>query len=114
LTGVTLRNAETGLVEHPAIGLFSFIGAEPATRWLGPEVQRDRAGFVRTDRDLDVADLDSSWQTLGRAPLPFESSRVGLFAVGDVRSGSMKRVAAAVGEGSAALRSVHEHLAFAH
>ena len=114
LVGVTLRTADTGLVEQPAVGLFSFIGAEPATRWLGPEVLLDRAGFVRTDRDLDPADLDSSWATLGRAPLPFESSRVGLFAVGDVRSGSMKRVAAAVGEGSAAVRSVHDHLAFAH
>lgn len=114
LTGVTLRHTEDGRTEHPASGLFSFIGAEPATKWLGPEVVRDRAGFVRTDRDLDDVDLGPSWETLGRAPLPFESSRVGLFAVGDVRSGSMKRVAAAVGEGSAAVRSVHDHLSFTH
>jgi hypothetical protein len=54
------------------------------------------------------------WQLAGRRPLPFETSRLGLFAVGDLRSGSMKRVAAAVGEGSAAVRSVHQYLAFDH
>ena len=56
--------------------------------------------------------LDEGWETLGRHPLPFETSHPGLFAVGDVRSGSTKRVAAAVGEGSAAVRSVHQYLAF--
>ena len=67
-----------------------------------------------TDRDLSEAYLDKSWEALGRRPLPFETSYPGLFAVGDVRSGSIKCVAAAVGEGSAAVRSVHEYLAFAH
>ncbi|HZT96877.1 MAG TPA: cyclic nucleotide-binding protein, partial [Chloroflexota bacterium] len=71
-------------------------------------------GFVLTDRSLTAADLDAHWETLGRGPLPYETSRPGLFAVGDVRSGSTKRVAAAVGEGSAAVRAVHEFLAFAH
>ena len=70
----------------------------------------DAAGFVRTDRALEPADLAVEWDALGRDPLPFETSQPGLFAVGDLRSGSMKRVASAVGEGSAAIRSVHEHL----
>jgi thioredoxin reductase (NADPH) len=89
--------------------LFSFIGAEPNSAWLG-DVATDEHGFVRTDRDLEPADLDDSWLTLDRSPLPLETSRPGLLAVGDLRSGSTKRVAAAVGEGSAAIRSVHEHL----
>ena len=67
-----------------------------------------------TDRSLGAEHLDARWETLGRLPLPFETSQPGLFAVGDLRSGSIKRVAAAVGEGSAAVRSVHEYLAFAH
>ena len=66
-----------------------------------------------TDRSSDEH-LDSRWALLGRRPLPFETSHPGLFAVGDIRAGSTKRVAAAVGEGSAAVRSVHEYLAFAH
>ena len=64
-----------------------------------------------TDRALDVDSLGDDWTATGRRPLPYETSRPGLFAVGDLRSGSTKRVAAAVGEGSAAIRSVHEHLA---
>ena len=69
----------------------------------------DRNGFILTDRDL--ADTDASYPTFaGRDPLPFETSMMGVFAVGDVRHGSLKRVAAAVGEGSSAVRSVHEHL----
>jgi thioredoxin reductase (NADPH) len=74
----------------------------------------DKRGFVLTDRSIGDEDLDLRWQTLGRRPLPFETSLPGLFAVGDVRSGSTKRVATAVGEGSAAVGSVHEWLAFAH
>jgi thioredoxin reductase (NADPH) len=69
---------------------------------------------VRTDLALDLDDLGDRWAHLGRRPLPFETSYPGLFAVGDLRSGSTKRVATAVGEGSAAVRSVHEYLAFAH
>ena len=72
----------------------------------------DPKGFVLTDRALDAADLGPEWDALARSPLPFETSLPGLFAVGDLRSGSMKRVASAVGEGSAAVRSVHEHLAY--
>jgi len=96
--------------ELKAVALFSFIGAAPNSGWLSGCAALDLAGFVRTDRGLESADLGPEWEVLGRGPLPFETSRPGLFAVGDLRSGSMKRVASAVGEGSAAIRSVHEHL----
>ncbi len=90
-------------------GLFCFIGAIPATSWLGDTVTVDRAGFVVTDRALLGSGAPSAFG--GRDPLPFETSIPGVFAVGDVRSGSLKRVAAAVGEGSSAVRSVHDFLA---
>ena len=98
----------------PAAGLFSFIGAEPASEWLKGCVKLDGHGFVLTDQSLKEGSLDERWESLGRRPLAFETSLPGLFAVGDVRSGSMKRVAAAVGEGSSAVRSVHEYLALAN
>ncbi len=98
----------------PCAALFSFIGADPVTEWLSNCAALDDHGFVLTDRALGADDLDDRWQLLQRLPLPYETSHPGLFAVGDVRSGSTKRVAAAVGEGSAAVRSVHEFLAFAH
>jgi thioredoxin reductase (NADPH) len=94
--------------------LFSFIGADPASEWLSRCAALDERGFVLTDRALSEEHLDARWGTLARQPLPFETSHPGLFAVGDVRAGSTKRVAAAVGEGSAAVSSVHEYLAFAH
>ena len=96
------------------VALFSFIGAEPSSGWMSGCAALDDRGFVLTDRALTDDRLDERWHALGRLPLPFETSQPGLFAVGDVRSGSTKRVAAAVGEGSAAVRSVHEYLAFAH
>jgi thioredoxin reductase (NADPH) len=92
--------------------LFSFIGADPSSAWLSGFAALDDGGFVLTDRSLERKHLDGRWEALGRSPLPFETSHPGLFAVGDVRSGSTKRVAAAVGEGSAAVRSVHAYLAF--
>jgi thioredoxin reductase (NADPH) len=92
--------------------LFSFIGAEPASQWLSGFAALDDRGFVLTDRSLGREHLNGRWEALGRSPLPFETSHPGLFAVGDLRSGSTKRVAAAVGEGSAAVRSVHDYLAF--
>jgi thioredoxin reductase (NADPH) len=97
----------------PATALFSFIGADPASGWLSGCAALDNRGFVLTDRALIDDRLDQRWTALGRRPFPFETSRPGLFAVGDLRSGSTKRVAAAVGEGSAAVRSVHDYLAFA-
>jgi thioredoxin reductase (NADPH) len=93
--------------------LFSFIGADPSSAWLSACAALDSRGFVLTDRSLDEEHLDARWDALGRLPLPFETSYPGLFAVGDIRAGSTKRVAAAVGEGSASVRSVHEFLAFA-
>ncbi|MBI5087718.1 MAG: FAD-dependent oxidoreductase, partial [Actinobacteria bacterium] len=114
LEGVGLQHLDDGSTDVRAAGLFSFIGAEPATPWLNGAVATDDRGFIRTDRDLDESELGPEWQIAGRDPLPYETSKVGLFAVGDVRHGSMKRVAAAVGEGSAAIRSVHDHLAFSH
>ncbi|MBD3940481.1 FAD-dependent oxidoreductase [Microbacterium sp. NEAU-LLC] len=92
-----------------ARGLFCFIGAEPATSWLG-ELDRDADGFLRTGTDVSLQSLER-WQGLGREPLPFETSVPRIFAAGDVRRGSMKRVAAAVGEGSSAVASVHRALA---
>jgi thioredoxin reductase (NADPH) len=113
LTSVRL-SAEGVDAVLPCAALFSFIGADPAASWLSGCAALDEDGFVLTDRFLTAAQLDARWETLGRRPFPFETSYPGLFAVGDVRSGSIKRVAAAVGEGSAAVRSVHEYLAFAH
>ena len=92
-----------------ARGLFCFIGADPATTWL-PELDRDADGFLRTGTDIAAQSL-AQWQRLGREPLPFETSLPRVFAAGDVRRGSMKRVAAAVGEGSSAVASVHRALA---
>ncbi|HEX3621102.1 MAG TPA: FAD-dependent oxidoreductase [Acidimicrobiales bacterium] len=90
-------------------GLFCFIGAEPATSWLEGRVALDPDGFVLTDRQLPESVLRSTYAA--RDPFQFETSVMGVFAVGDVRHGSMKRVAAAVGEGSSAVRSVYDHLA---
>jgi thioredoxin reductase (NADPH) len=95
--------------EQACRGLFCFIGAQPATRWL-TGVALDEHGFVRTDVQLTHDELGKTWAALGRGPLPFETSVPGVFAVGDVRHGSMKRVAAAVGEGASAVRSVHTAL----
>ena len=81
------------------------IGAEARTDWLGPSIRRDH-GFVLTGRDLP-----SGAGATDRPRLPFETSMAGVFAVGDVRHGSIKRVAEAVGEGSVAVGSVHQHLA---
>jgi thioredoxin reductase (NADPH) len=101
------ERADGEQIEQACRGLFCFIGAEPTTGWLSG-VAVDEDGFIRTDVQLRPADLGPMWTALGRAPLPFETSVPGVFAVGDVRHGSMKRVAAAVGEGASAVRSVHE------
>lgn len=92
-----------------ARGLFCFIGAQPATDWIA-QLDRDAEGFIRTSSDVQVQTL-AHWQHVGREPLPFETSTPRVFAAGDVHRGSMKRVAAAVGEGSSAVASVHRALA---
>jgi thioredoxin reductase (NADPH) len=101
-----------GTIDLPCAGLFSFIGAEPSSGWLNGCAVLDDRGFVPTDLSLSPEQLGLAWESLDRSPLPFETSRPGLFAIGDLRSGSMKRVATAVGEGSASVRSVHQYLAF--
>ena len=106
LESISLGGPAGEVKEQACSGLFCFIGAEPATSWL-TDVALDEHGFVRTDVQLTSDELGETLTALGRAPLPFETSVPGVFAVGDVRHGSMKRVAAAVGEGASAVRSVH-------
>jgi thioredoxin reductase (NADPH) len=106
---ITDRAAGTTRAQ-PCSGLFCFIGAEPATSWLTGIAAEDD-GFIRTDVQLAGDDLGPAWAEAGRRPLPFETSVPGVFAVGDVRSGSMKRVAAATGEGASAIASVHKAIA---
>jgi len=92
-------------------GMFCFIGAEPSTDWL-TDVATDDHGFVLTGTDVPLAEAAATLSRLGRDPLPFETSVPFVFASGDVRRGSMKRVAAAVGEGSSAVASVHQAFAW--
>jgi thioredoxin reductase (NADPH) len=92
-----------------ARALFIFIGARPATSWLADAVTLDRRGFIPTGQDVVDAAPDL-WKPLARAPLALETGLPGVFAVGDVRSGSVKRVASAVGEGAMAIRLAYEHL----
>jgi thioredoxin reductase (NADPH) len=111
LERVTLEHNPSGRrTEIEGQGVFCFIGAIPATGWLDGSLVVDRSGFILTDRSLPE-DATHSSAFAGRDPLPFETSLPGVFAVGDVRSGSIKRVASAVGEGSSAVRSVHDYLA---
>jgi len=110
LEAVTVHDGDGQHVTMAAAALFCFIGASPSTTFL-EGVTRDEHGFVRTDRDLAADQLDVAWDLLGRRPLPYETSVPGVFAAGDVRSGSVKRVAAAVGEGSAAVTAIHTALA---
>jgi thioredoxin reductase (NADPH) len=106
LESLTLQDRRTHATEDvPAAAVFVMIGAEPRTDWLAPVVRLDDEGFVLTGRDVPSCD----WP-LVRDPYPFETSRPGVFAAGDVRYGSVKRVAGAVGEGSVTVGSVHRHL----
>ena len=112
LEGLTLRDRHTGATRTvPASAVFVLIGAEPRTDWLAGVVERDERGYVLTGRDL-LGDgrLPGGWP-LDRPPLPLETSLPGVFAAGDVRYRSIKRVASAVGEGSVAIQLVHEYLA---
>ena len=108
LEAVELEDTQTGerrSVQTPAV--FSMIGAKPCTSWLPPEIERDEKGFIKTGPA--VADAPA-WKTAKRAPGALETSRPGIFAAGDVRSGSVKRCAAAVGEGGTAVEGVHQAL----
>jgi thioredoxin reductase (NADPH) len=99
----------TGEVEEPASGLFIFVGGEPKTDWLPAGVLRDAKGFVLSGPDLHTTDK-FRW-TLERSPYLLETSVPGIFVAGDVRFGSVKRVASAVGQGSIAVQFVHQYLA---
>jgi thioredoxin reductase (NADPH) len=103
---LTLRNRKTGeTTTQDASGLFIMIGSIPRTEWLPPEIARDDKGFVLTGDDGPPVEGSA------RRRLPFETTMPGVFALGDVRAGSVKRIAAAVGEGSAAVSQVHRYLA---
>lgn len=106
--GADVEYTPTGAAQRiAASGIFSFIGAAPRTTWLPPSIQVDARGFVLTDRDLRAPhDV-----TRARQPFVLETSHPGVFAAGDVRHGSVKRVASAVGEGAMAIMFVHQYLA---
>jgi thioredoxin reductase (NADPH) len=107
LEGIQLRcEGHQEASELPVGGLFVFIGAKPGTGWLAGQLAQDSHGFLLTGSDIPATALED--QNL--MPLFLETSRPGLFAVGDVRSGSVKRVAAAIGEGSVAVRLAFERL----
>jgi len=110
LASLTLRDRRSGATQNVAASaLFVLIGAEPRTGWLPEAIQRDRWGFIVTGADLLQDGTPPQWM-LDRPPMLFESSLPGVFAVGDVRRGSIKRVAAAVGEGSVAIQMIHDYL----
>ena len=110
LESVRIMTPEGERVEK-ATGLFMFIGAAPNTNWLPAGIFRDDKGFLLTGQDLRVnGELPSSWKEK-RDPFPLETSVPGVFAAGDVRHGSVKRVASAVGEGSIAVQLMHQYLA---
>jgi thioredoxin reductase (NADPH) len=106
LEALTVEEVRSGRREQvKATAVFVLIGAEPRSDWLREVLQLDDRGFVLTGRDL----REPAWP-LRRAPLPFETSVPGVFAVGDVRFGSVKRVAGAAGEGAVAVGSIHQYL----
>jgi thioredoxin reductase (NADPH) len=108
LEAVELTNKQTGETRKINVaGVFSFIGAMPRTKWLSGEIELDAKGFIKTGTRVGDAEI---WRQLNRPPFYLETSRPGVFAAGDVRSDSVKRVASSVGEGSMAVQFVHEFL----
>jgi thioredoxin reductase (NADPH) len=104
---LVLRERGSGAEDNvSAYALFLMIGARPHTEWLPPTVERDPEGFITTGPDVS----EDALRALGRRPLALETSVPGVLAVGDVRHGSVKRVASAVGEGSVAIQLVHRLL----
>jgi thioredoxin reductase (NADPH) len=111
LERVGWRDSQSGRVETQGIRhVFAMTGAVPSTRWLGGCLALDAKGFIKTGPDLSPEDLATARWPLARAPHLLETSLPGVFAIGDVRAGSLKRVASAVGEGSIAIAAVHQVL----
>jgi thioredoxin reductase (NADPH) len=105
------RDNQSGQIETQGIRhVFTMTGAVPSTHWLDGCVALDAKGFIKTGPDLLPEDLAAARWPLARAPHLLETSRPGVFAIGDVRAGSLKRVASAVGEGSIAIAAVHQVL----
>lgn len=111
LEHLTIEDSSVGRTETVrADALFVLIGAEPRTEWLPEGILRDERGFVVTGQDLLRDERTPDGGSTRHLPAPLETSMAGVFAAGDVRHRSVKRVASAVGEGSAAIQQVHEHL----
>jgi thioredoxin reductase (NADPH) len=111
LESIHWRNNQTGQIEeHNIRHVFIMTGADPNTRWLDGCVALDAKGFIKTGPDLSPEELSAAHWPLARSPYLHETSLPGVFAVGDVRGGSIKRVASAVGEGSIAISFVHQVL----
>ena len=110
LQRLTLLNLDTGETRQvEAAGLFVFIGASPRTEWLADTLARDDQGFILTGSSLPRVGTPQLAWPLDRRPYPLETNRPGVFAAGDVRCGSVKRIAAAVGEGAMAVQLIHRY-----
>jgi thioredoxin reductase (NADPH) len=111
LQEISVLCSDTNKIERvPATSMFIFIGAVPRTDWLAGMVERDERGFILTGPDLMHDGQHPKGWTLERDPFLLETNVPGLFAVGDVRHGSVKRVASGVGEGSVAVQFIHQYL----
>jgi thioredoxin reductase (NADPH) len=111
LSAVRIRNGSGDETQLATSALFMFIGADPNTSWLSGCIELDAKGFVLTGPQLPRATVEHPrWSAVGRAPFLLESSLPGVFAAGDVRSGSVKRCASAVGEGAITVSFVHQHI----
>jgi thioredoxin reductase (NADPH) len=114
LERVLWRDGSDAVTSHDLRHVFLMTGAEASTEWLKGRVALDAKGFIKTGPDLTREDLAAAQWPLERSPQLLETSRPSVFAVGDVRFGNIKRVAAAVGEGSIAISLVHRVLAGSH
>jgi thioredoxin reductase (NADPH) len=111
LEEISFLCSDSGKLERvPASAMFIFIGASPQTDWLGDLVERDKYGFILAGPDLIREGQRPKGWTLDRDPFLLETNVPGIFAVGDVRHGSVKRVASGVGEGSVAVQFIHQYL----